>query len=122
MEDKMEVLKHFDNVFNTDTVTHLKFDNMKLLKTLYYYFEEDIYTPSSKYSELRHKYIEVSNELEKTFTLKQMELFERYWELGSEMTVEENEQLFMFGYIIAKELERETSFRSCIETLEEYFR
>ena len=37
-----------------------------------------------------------------------MKLFEKYWEIGSDMTAEENEQLFLFGYIIAKELDRET--------------
>ncbi len=72
MKDDKEVLKHFDKVFNTETAKHIIiFDNMKLLKTLYEYFEEDIYTSSNKYSELRHKYIEFSNELEKTFTPEQ---------------------------------------------------
>lgn len=106
----MEILKHFDRVFNTETANHIKFDNMKLLKALYEYFEEDIYTPSSKYSELRHKHIEISNELEKTLTPKQKELFEKYQEVGSAMTAEENEQLFLFGYVIAREFDRETKF------------
>lgn len=109
MENNTEILKHFDKVFNTETAKHIKFNNMKLLKALYEYFEEDVYTPSTKYSELRHKHIEISDELEKTFTPEQKELFERYWEVGSEMTTEENEQLFLFGYVIAKELDRETN-------------
>jgi len=96
MDDNIKILEHFDSVFNTETAKHIKFDNMKLLKALYEYFEEDIYTPSTRYSELRHKHIEISDELEKTFTIEQKELFERYWEVGSEMTVEENEQLFLF--------------------------
>lgn len=108
MENNTEILKHFDSIFNTETLRHIKFDNMKLLKVLYEYFEEEVYTPSTKYSKLRHKHIEISDELEKTFTLEQKQLFERYWEIGSEMTAEENEQLFLFGYVIAKELDRET--------------
>ena len=36
------------------------------------------------------------------------EVFEKYWKVGSEMTTEENEQLFLFGYVIAKEFDRET--------------
>lgn len=109
MKDYNEILKHFDSIFNTETAKHIKFQDMKLLKVLYEYFEEDVYTPSSKYSELMHKHIEISDELEKTFTPKQKELFERYWKVGSEMTTEENEQLFLFGYVIAKELDRETN-------------
>ena len=60
MKDGRETLKHFDNIFNTETIKNIKFDNMKLLKALYDYFEEDIYTPSNKYSTLRHKHIEIS--------------------------------------------------------------
>ena len=108
MKDGNEKLKHFDKIFNTETANHIKFDNMKLLKVLYEYFEEDVYTPSTKYSELMHKHIEFSDELEKTFTPEQKELFERYWEVGSEMTLEENEQLFLFGFIMARELDIET--------------
>ena len=108
MKDNAEILKHFDSIFNTETLNHIKFDNMKLLKVLYEYFEEEVYTPSTRYSKLRHKHIEISDELEKTFTPEQKQLFERYWQIGSEMTAEENEQLFLFGYVIAKELDRET--------------
>ena len=104
-----ETLKHFDKIFNTETIKHINFDNMKLLKALYEYLEEDIYTPSAKYLELMHKHVKISDELEKTFTPEQSELFEKYWEIGSEMTTEENQQLFMFGFIIAKELNIETT-------------
>ena len=102
-----ETLKHFDKIFNTETIKHINYDNMKLLKALYEYLEEDIYTPSAKYLELMHKHVEISDELEKTFTPEQSELFEKYWEIGSYMCAEENRQLFLFGYIIAKELDRE---------------
>ena len=114
MENGKEMLEHFDSVFNTETIRNIKFDNMKLLKALFNYFDEDIYTPSSKYSTLRHKHIEISDELEKTFTPEQKELFEKYWEIGSEMCAEENEQLFLFGYIIAKELDIEIKLRKII--------
>ena len=78
MKDNKEILEHFDSVFNTETAKHIKFQDMKFLKTLYEYFEEDIYKPSFKYLELMHKHVEISDELEKTFTPEQQELFERY--------------------------------------------
>ena len=108
MEDDKKILSHFDAIFNTETIKNIKFDNMKLLKVLYEYFEENLYTPSERYSALRKEHIAISDELEKTFTPEQKELFEKYWEVGSLMTAEENEQLFLFGYVIAKELDRET--------------
>ena len=113
MKDGNETLKHFDKIFNTETAKHIKFDNMKLLKVLYEYFEEDIYKPSAKYLELMHKHIEISDELEKTFTPEQSKLFEKYWEVGSEMTLEENEQVFLFGFIMARELDIETKIKDC---------
>ena len=64
MEDGNEILKYFDKVFYIKTVKHIKFNNMRLLKVLYEYFEEDVYTPNTKYSELRHKHIEISDKLE----------------------------------------------------------
>ena len=111
MKDGNEILKHFAKIFNTETIKHIKCDNMKLLKALYEYLEEDIYTPSVKYLELMHKHIEISDELEKTFSPEQSELFEKYWEIGSEMTAEENQQLFLFGFIMARELEIESRIK-----------
>jgi len=107
MEDGKEVLKHFDTIFNTETIKNIKFDNMKLLKVLYEYFEENLYTPSERYLALRKEHIAISDELEKTFTPDQQKLFEKYWEIGSELCAEENKQLFLFGYIMAKELDFE---------------
>ena len=111
MEDGKEVLKHFDTIFNTETIKNIKFVDMKLLKVLYEYFEENLYTPSERYSALRKEHIAISDELEKTFTPAQQQLFEKQWEIGSELCAEENEQLFLFGYIMGKELNVETSLK-----------
>ena len=110
MEDDKKILSHFDAIFNTETINNIKFDDMKLLNALYEYFEENLYTPSERYSALRKEHIAILDELEKTFTSWQKELFEKQWEIGSELCAEENEQLFLFGYIMAKELEKETIF------------
>ena len=103
-----ELLKHFDSTFDTDTLKTIKFDNMPMLKALFDYFEEYLYKPSEKYDKLRRQHIEVADLLEKSFTEGQQTLFEKYWELGCQMEIEENEQLFFFGYIIAKKLEEES--------------
>ena len=107
-ERETELLKHFDSTFDTDTLKTIKFDNMPMLKALFDYFEEFLYKPSEKYDKLRRQHIEVSDLIEKSFTEGQQTLFEKYWELGCQMEIEENEQLFFFGYIIAKKLEQES--------------
>jgi len=102
-----EYLKHFDNIFETTTFENIKFDNMKMLKKLYEYLAEDLYTPSYRYKELRRKYIEESEKLEETFSEEQQQQFEKCWELYNEMLGETEEQLFIFGYILASELNTE---------------
>lgn len=111
MGNAKETLKHFDSIYDTETLKNIDFSNMKLLKVLFNYFEEDLYTPSDKYNELRAKAIKISDKLESTFTKEQQELFEDYWEAESLMHCEENEQMFLFGYIIAKQLDIESEIK-----------
>ena len=105
--DEEEYLKHFDKIFETNTLENIKFDNMKMLKKLYEYFAEELYTPSFRHNELRRKYIEETEKLEATFSEEQQQKFEKCWELYNEMLGETEEQLFMFGYILASELKIE---------------
>lgn len=107
-EKSKEILKHFDSIFDTNTLNSIDFNNLPLLNKLFEYFEEDLYTPSPKYKELRKKHIEVADLLEKSFTEGQQTLFEKYWELGNEMDLEEHEYLFYFGVIIGKAFDKET--------------
>ncbi len=107
-KDIEERKKHFDSIFGTDTLNNINFNDLPLLKQLFDYFEEDLYNPSPKYEQLRKKHIEVADLLEQSFTEAQQTLFEKYWELENEMVLEEHEQLFFFGCIMAKTLEQET--------------
>lgn len=107
MGENKELLKHFDNIFGTDTVKHIDFSNLKLLKTLYDYFEEDIFTPNEVYKVVRHKKNILSDKFRQTLTKEQQEMYDEQNELGNEMHGIEFEQIFMFGYIIAKELDIE---------------
>ena len=108
MEENSEELKyyieHFDNIFGTNAIKHIKFKNMKILKLLIEYFGEDLYKPSAKYEKLRKKYFEISDEIETTLTENQKKLFEKYYDVSNRMTEELEEQLFMFGYILGSEM------------------
>lgn len=107
MDKNQHILKHFDNIFKTDTGQHINYEDMKLLKTIYSYLEERITTPSKRYKEIRHKRVIMSEQLRKTFTDEQRAMFDEYNELGNEMQGEELEQVWMFAYIISKELDIE---------------
>ena len=108
-EEIKERKKHFDSIFGTDTLNNIDFNNLPLLKQLFEYFEEDIYKPSQKYEKLRKQSIEISNKLEKTLTEEQQKMFEEYWELQNKVVEEEQQQMFYLGFLVAKELEKETN-------------
>ena len=99
-----EILKHFDSIFETNVLNEVDLNDKKLdfLKQLFLYFEEDLYKPSFKYEKFRNEYIKVTKQLEKTFTKEQQALFEKYWEVGNELAFEEEQQLFLFGFIVAR--------------------
>ena len=108
-KDFIERKKHFDSIFGTNTLNNVDFNNLPMLRAIFEYFDEDIYKPSAKYEELRKQSIEVSNKLESTLKDKQKEMFEEYWELQNKVVEEEQQQMFYFGFLVAKELEKETN-------------
>jgi len=77
-ERETELLKHFDSIFDTDTLKTIKFDNMAMLKALFDYFEEFLYKPSEKYDKLRRQHIEVADLLENSFTERTTDIV---WEI-----------------------------------------
>ena len=63
MDKNQAILKHFDNIFKTDTSKHINYEDMKLLKAIYSYLEEKVTTPSKRYKEIRHKRVVMSEQL-----------------------------------------------------------
>lgn len=105
-EEEQKILKHFDKIFGTKVANHMKL-NIPLLKNIFEKFEEDIFKPSEKYDMLRKEQIKIADELYPTFTEKQNKLFEQYWQVTNQLNSIEDEQLFYFGYIVSKELQKE---------------
>ena len=109
MEEKEELnyIEHFNRIFGTREDKHLRFD-MPMLKILFENFEESLYIPNKKYEDILKKKIRILDELENTFTREQREIFNKYNEIENQLTEDVEEQLFMFGYIIASKLSEET--------------
>lgn len=108
MKEKEETnyIEHFNKIFGTKTDKHLRL-NMPMLKIIFKNFGEDIYTPNEKHNQIRKQKIKISDELEETFTEEQKKLFYKYNEIENQLTDDVEEQLFMFGYIIANALQAE---------------
>lgn len=103
------LLKHFDNIFHTNTSYNIDyyFNKLKMLQNIYNVLEEDLCTSNPQYKELRKQHIDITDMLENSLTKGQQALFEKHLDTGSEMVSVECEQMFYFGYIIAKILEQD---------------
>ena len=105
-EKEQQILNHFDNIFGTKVENHMKL-NIPLLKSIFEKFEEDIFKPNDDYEKLRKKQIENSDKLYATFTEEQEKLYEEDRQIVNQLSAIEDEQLFYFGYIVSKELQKE---------------
>lgn len=105
-EKEQEILNHFDKSFGTKVANHMKL-NIPLLKNIFEKFEEDIFKPNDDYEKLRRKQIENSDKLYATFTEEQEKLYEEDRQIVNQLGAIEDEQLFYFGYIVSKELQKE---------------
>lgn len=109
--DEKTILKHFDNVFNTKTEKHIKL-NMPMLKFLLRHYVEEIYTPSPKYKNLLVKSNEQIGILLDVLDNEQKKLFENCFDTVYAMLEEQEQQVFLFGYILAKEFDNEGNIKS----------
>ena len=105
MEDYKEIVKYFNKIFETKIYIAPK--ELPLLTALYRRFKEDLYIDTPKYNEVKTQKNKQGKLLEKMFNYEQQKAFEKYWELQNEMQGYEEEQQFLYGYLVAKELEKE---------------
>ena len=107
MNNNYEILNHFDEIFETNVKEHLK-DDIPMLKYLFDKFSEDMYTTSPEYKNISKRFIKASNDLHSILDKEQEKVLEEYLTITNQLTSLENEKFFIFGYMIARELEIET--------------
>lgn len=108
---KQEYLKFFDEIFGTDTEKYIDLKKVPLLSKVYDRILDDILKMNKKCEKLWKQSNKASEKLCKTLTREQKKLFEDFLEIDTELQIETEEQIFMFGYIIAKELDRESKIQ-----------
>ena len=105
LKEKAQILlQHFDNIFHTNTTKDLDyyFSKLVLLQKVYEYFEEDLCRSNPEYKDLRNQHIEITDMLDQSLSKAQQTLFEKHLDIGSEMVSVESEQMYYFGYLMAK--------------------
>lgn len=113
-EKIQNLLQHFDNIFETNTIkdVDLYFNKITMLQNIYEMFEEDFSRTNKEYETIRTKSIEVSDILEKSFTEAQQTLFEKYWEIEMQMSALECEKMFYYGYLISSILDTDIKIKN----------
>lgn len=106
-----DFLNHFDSIFNTETIKKVNLKDKKLLLELYRRLEEDLLTTNQEYKEVRKRWKKIDEVFTKSLTDEQLKLYDKFDELRNEMHSIEFEQVFIFGYIIAKELDNESKLK-----------
>lgn len=108
-DKEKQLLQHFDNVFGTKTMQNFDyyFSKIKMLRNIYEILEEDLCRSNPAYKDLRTQHIEITDMLDQSLSKAQQTLFEKHLDIDCEMVAVENEQMFYFGYIIAKTLEQD---------------
>ena len=97
-------VKKFNDVFKINIKDNDINNKLKLLEDIFMALEDKLYSETIDYNEIKKKYFDISKKLEETFTEQQKELFEKVWELNICMNIETEKQLFIFGYLLANEL------------------
>lgn len=102
------LLKHFDNIFHTNTSKDFDyyFSKLTLLQKVYEYFEEDLCRSNPEYKDLRKQHIEITDMLIQNLSKGQQTLFDKHLDIGSQMVSVECEQMYYFGYLMAKVLDQ----------------
>lgn len=103
---KENCVKRFGEIFEIKNID-IDISKLPLLKYILREFGEDLYIPSEKNEKLKNEKAKLQKEFETILTKEQYEKFIKYWELENKATEELEEQLFMYGFIMAKELDRE---------------
>lgn len=109
--NKKDYLEHFDKVFKTDTLNHINLDNMVLLKGIYRILEDYLCKTNKDYKSIRVKSSKLYDKLQTILSEEQKSIFNEFIDLNNEEMSSIQEQIFIFGYIIAKELDNESNIK-----------
>lgn len=103
-----EIQKHFDSIFNTQTVKDIEL-NMPFLNKIYDNISEQLSTTNEKYKHLRHQKIQLEDKLYEILTENQLKLYKEICDIDSRMKSIMEHQLWFFGVLTSEEIKFETT-------------
>ena len=100
-------LKLFDNTFYTNIEKKLNIKFFPILHRIFVNIQECLHKQDKEYKENQEKTNKTYEKLNSNLNEKQKEVLKKYDELKNNQSLIIDEQLFMFGFLISKELEKE---------------
>ena len=107
MKNADEILKNFDKIIGTNNAKKIDTSKFPLLLKIFEQFEEDLFVESQEYKEVKQERQNIVDKINKSFNDEQKQLFEQYWDIESKMHSEIEKEIFLFGYLIRDEIEKE---------------
>lgn len=99
--DLEEYIQLFDKSFGTKIYCEFIHNKFVLLDKIFYDMGEDFYIPSEEHKTLRKKLSLLSEKFDEVFNYEQQQIFDKYWEIESEMNSDLNRQMLVFGFCLA---------------------
>lgn len=102
-----EYINHFDKLFNTELLKSIDIKQLQILNSIYKRFNDELYTLMNKRKEGKKNIASSYNKLNETLIEKQKKILEKYCESIYDEAEDMEKQLFVFGFCIANELQKE---------------
>ena len=107
-EEKFEeYLNIFKEKFSINNIKNINYNNMKLLDKLFCDWNNEIYALDKKQLNLLKERNKIIEKLFDTFSEEQKRMFNKQSEIQNQLATNMDKQLFIFGYIVANELNNE---------------
>ena len=107
MKNDEEILRNFDKMIGTDKIKTIDKSKFPLILKLFEQFREDLVVETEEYRDLKQEKQNILDKINKNFNNNQKQLFENYWDIESKISSIIEEEIFLFGYLLRDEIERE---------------
>ena len=108
MKNIEKFLENADKLIGSKTIININKNNFPLLIKIFNHYRDEITISTPEYENLKRNKKDILINLENSFSNEQKILFEKYWEIENEIQSIIEEEIFLFGYLIKKELDIET--------------
>ena len=107
MKNKEEILRNFDKLLGKNKIKTIDKSKFTLILKLFQEFREDMFVETEEHKELKQEKQKILEKINESFTSKQKQLFENYWDIEKKISSIVEEEIYIFAYLLRDEIESE---------------